>query len=134
MLEHYLHYTTLHYIKKTFTDITLHCIILHKTYYVTYAVCILNCLGLRALLCLSFGLLFELLNMNSAPFPILGIIVTFAALYGTKLIRAKLDENIRSHIVQFETSAVSGKIETLPQGKSVRGHLWIPYAELRSEN
>ena len=31
-----LHYI-IHYIKKTFTDITLHCIILHKTYYVTYA-------------------------------------------------------------------------------------------------
>ena len=31
-----LHYI-IHYIKKTFTDITLHCIILHKTYYFTYA-------------------------------------------------------------------------------------------------
>ncbi|KAL9970961.1 hypothetical protein ACROYT_G023431 [Oculina patagonica] len=58
------------------------------------------------------------------------ITVACAVLYACiNLTRAELDENQRSPVVQTESGAVVGKIETLPHGKSVHEYLGIPYAE-----
>ena len=56
------------------------------------------------------------------------IAVTCALLLVPKLNQAELDEQ-QYPVVQTESGAVVGKIETLPQGKSVHEYLGIPYAE-----
>ena len=55
--------------------------------------------------------------------------VTCAVLFASQLTRAELDEHQRSPVVQTESGAVVGKIETLPLGRSVHEYLGIPYAE-----
>ena len=55
--------------------------------------------------------------------------MTCAIVFVSKLTRAELDEKERSPVVQTESGAVIGKIETLPHGKSVHEYLGIPYAE-----
>lgn len=52
-----------------------------------------------------------------------------AAIFASKFTRAELGEKQRSPVVQTESGAVVGKIETLPYGKSVYEYLGIPYAE-----
>ena len=56
------------------------------------------------------------------------IAVTCAVLLVPKLNQAELDEQL-SPVVQTESGAVVGKIDTLPQVKSVHEYLGIPYAE-----
>ena len=63
------------------------------------------------------------------PFRVFCISVTCAVLFASKLTRADLDEGQLSPVVQTESGAVVGKIETLPHGKSVHEYLGIPYAE-----
>ena len=67
-----------------------------------------------------------LFDMNLAR---LCILVTFSVLFISKFTQADLDEMQRSPVVQTESGAVVGKIETLPLGKSVHEYLGIPYAE-----
>jgi len=56
--------------------------------------------------------------------------MTCTVLFETNLTGAELDEKEkRSPVVQTESGAVVGKIETLPYGKSVHKYLGIPYAE-----
>ena len=57
------------------------------------------------------------------------MIVTCAIIIAPIFILAELNENQRSPVVQTESGAVVGKIETLPHGKSVHEYLGIPYAE-----
>ena len=57
------------------------------------------------------------------------ILVTFSVLFTSKFTQADLDEMQRSPVVQTESGAVVGKIETLLLGKSVHEYLGIPYAE-----
>ena len=51
------------------------------------------------------------------------------AIFASKFTRAELGEKQPSPVVQTESGAVVGKIETLPYGKSVYEYLGIPYAE-----
>ncbi|XP_078372745.1 cholinesterase-like isoform X2 [Oculina patagonica] len=67
--------------------------------------------------------------MKLVSFRVLSISVTCAILLVSKLTRAELDEGQNSPVVQTESGAVVGKIETLPLGKSVHEYLGIPYAE-----
>ena len=68
--------------------------------------------------------------MELLPFRFFSLLsVTCAVLFASKLTRAELDEKQRSPVVQTESGAVVGKIETLPHGKSVHEYLGIPYAE-----
>ncbi len=67
--------------------------------------------------------------MMLVPFRVLCITVTCAVLLVSKLTRAELDDGQLSPVVQTESGAVVGKIETLPHGKSVHEYLGIPYAE-----
>ena len=67
--------------------------------------------------------------MKSVPFRILFISMTCVILLASKLTRAELDKRQLSPVVQTESGAVVGKIETLPHGKSVHEYLGIPYAE-----
>ncbi len=60
---------------------------------------------------------------------VLCISVTCAVLFASKSTRAELDDGQRSPVVQIESGAVVGKIETLPHGKTVHEYLGIPYAE-----
>ncbi len=67
--------------------------------------------------------------MKLVAFRVLCITVTCAFLLVSKLTRAELDEAQDSPVVQTESGAVVGKIETLPLGKSVHEYLGIPYAK-----
>ena len=67
-------------------------------------------------------------DMKLVSFRILFITVT-CVLSVSKSTQAELDEVQRSPVVQTESGAVVGKIETLPHGKSVHEYLGIPYAE-----
>ena len=66
-------------------------------------------------------------DMKLVPLQIVCVIAACAVIFATKLIRA--NEKQLSPVVQTESGAVVGKIETLPQGKSVHEYLGIPYAE-----
>lgn len=66
--------------------------------------------------------------MKSGPFRVLGTIVAFAilsALYGKKLFRAEHSERNRSTVVETESGAVFGKIETLPNGNQCTGIILV---------
>ena len=67
--------------------------------------------------------------MKLVSFRVLCISVTCAVLFGSKLAQAEIDDSQRSPVVQTESGAVIGKIETLPHGKSVHEYLGIPFAE-----
>ena len=67
--------------------------------------------------------------MKLVPFRVLCISMTCAVLFASRSTRAELDESQRSPVVQTESGAIVGKIETLPHGKSVHEYLGIPYAE-----
>nr|XP_058954999.1 uncharacterized protein LOC131782294 [Pocillopora verrucosa] len=56
-------------------------------------------------------------------------VVTFANLFASKSTRAEPEEIQNSPVVHTESGAVIGKIEVLPNGKSVYEYLGIPYAE-----
>ena len=56
-------------------------------------------------------------------------VVTFANLFASKSTRAEPEEIQNSPVVHTESGAVIGKIEALPNGKSVYEYLGIPYAE-----
>ncbi|XP_078372725.1 acetylcholinesterase-like [Oculina patagonica] len=61
---------------------------------------------------------------------VLCMFVTCAVLlYASNLTRAEIGDNQSPSVVQTESGAVVGKIETLPHGKSVHEYLGIPYAE-----
>ena len=60
---------------------------------------------------------------------VFGWFVTSVVLFASKSIRAEPDDSQHAPVVQTESGAVVGKIETLPLGKSVHEYLGIPYAE-----
>ena len=68
-------------------------------------------------------------DMKLVPFRVLCISVSCAVLFASKFAQAELDDSQRSPVVQTESGAVVGKIETLPHGGSVHEYLGIPYAE-----
>lgn len=68
------------------------------------------------------------MNWGLALFP-LEVVVTFAILFASKSTRAEPEEIQNSPVVHTESGAVIGKIEALPNGKSVYEYLGIPYAE-----
>ena len=65
--------------------------------------------------------------MKLVSFSALCMTVTCAVLSASKSTRG--EKPFRSPVVQTESGAVVGKIETLPHGKSVYEYLGIPYAE-----
>ena len=68
------------------------------------------------------------MNWGLALFP-LEVVVTFAILFASKSTRAEPEKIQNSPVVHTESGAVIGKIEALPNGKSVYEYLGIPYAE-----
>lgn len=68
------------------------------------------------------------MNWGLALFP-LEVVVTFAILFASKSTRAEPEDIQNSPVVHTESGAVIGKIEVLPNGKSVYEYLGIPYAE-----
>ncbi len=70
-----------------------------------------------------------LFDMRVVPYRVLCITVTCAFVLLWKSTRAELDDGQRSPVVQTESGAVVGRIETLPHGKVVHEYLGIPYAE-----
>ena len=61
-------------------------------------------------------------------FSVFSATVTYIILLTLKPIQADLDAG-HAPVVQIESGAVVGKVETLPLGKSVYEYLGIPYAE-----
>ena len=64
-------------------------------------------------------------DMRLDPFRFFWVTVTCAVLFASNLTRAEL----RCPVVQTDSGAVVGKVESLPHGKSVYEYLGIPYAE-----
>jgi len=64
-------------------------------------------------------------DMKLDPFRFFCVAVTCAVLFASNSTRAEL----RSPVVQTDSGAVVGKVESLPHGKSVHEYLGIPYAE-----
>ncbi|KAL9970952.1 hypothetical protein ACROYT_G023418 [Oculina patagonica] len=67
--------------------------------------------------------------MKLVPYRVLCITVTYIVLFASKSTLGELDDGERSPVVETESGAVVGKIETLPHGKVVHEYLGIPYAE-----
>lgn len=68
-------------------------------------------------------------NMAQMEFRALYVIIACTVFFTNKSIQVNVENDQRAPVVQTESGAVVGKIETVPHSKAVYQYLGIPYAE-----